>query len=252
MDIDPRPLTPPLADAACLSAWLALAGIPVGDYGTGEAKSVAHLLGELRAGESRLAASGVELRRLVEGSAVVVLARSPEGRRVVLVEDHQRFSDGRIRRRSLGNSVGEKLTPGEEPLEGAVRALREELALGTVEGLRAFGVERSWAVSTSYPGLVTENTIHRFVFELDPADWRPEGYRERQADKETVFVWEPVLAESSLRVVLAGRSLWFSGRAEAEDEQDLRGYCGSCGQASPWPGACVLAGGQAGCAGATG
>lgn len=203
---------PPLADAACFAAWLRLRGVPVEAFGAGEAKTLAHLLGELRAGESRLVvADDGSLVRHVEGSAVIVLSGDSGEDRMVLVEDHQRFRDGRVRRRDLPNSVGEKLTPGEDPRAAALRAISEELGLPGSGRLSAHGIERGRVVSTSYPGLVTENVIHRFVYELPEGEWSPDGYRETQADKVTVFRWDPVLAEDPHGVRTTERQLWFAG-----------------------------------------
>lgn len=203
--------TPPLTDTACLGAWLRLRGIPVESFGSGEAKTIDHLLGELRAGESQLALEGGTLVRRIEGASVIVLADAPEGRRMVLTEDHQQFSDGRVRRRRLGNSIGEKLVPGEVPEQAARRALSEELGLPGTGRLSARGLERGRVVSTSYPGLCSENRAHRFIYELGPGEWRAGGYTERQSDKTTVFCWEEVLAEDETMVRSASGIFWFAG-----------------------------------------
>lgn len=175
-------------DARLLTEALAARGVPVELWGVGQAKTVAHLLAEVEAGETLLhdLADG-RLLRIVSVVDIIVTYR---GRR--LVEDHQRFADGRVRRRNIPASLMEKVTPGENPLRAARRALAEELGIN--DRALAFTGHRKAQHSTmspSYPGIATSYTTDTFDAELPTRHFKPGGYTERQADKQTVWVWEP-------------------------------------------------------------
>ena len=185
------PIAAQLADArtpAELAEALSARGIPVHTWGRGAAKTVAHLHAELAGGECTLH-DGIagSLDRRVRVCQVTV---THGGR--VLVEDHQRFRDGRVRRRALPGSVSEKLTAAEDPAAGARRALAEELGVDP-EGLELVAGRHGIAFgpSPSYPGLAGVYQTLCFRVELPAELYDPAGYVETQADKQTVFCWQP-------------------------------------------------------------
>jgi len=172
-----------------LTDLLTVHGCPLSRWGRGPAKTLEHLLRELADGECRLTVQDGTLYRDVLGAMLRVRHRD-----LTLIEDHQRFSDGRpdpVRRRDLQASVGEKLQRGEEPDAGARRALAEELGVTEPVELHGKHLTRKFAESESYPGLMTRFETWTYEVELPDSCFDPDGYREVQADKRTVWVWAP-------------------------------------------------------------
>lgn len=166
-------------------------GVDHSHFGQGEAKTIAHLLKELREGECQLrpTAEG-KLERLVLGSCVDVYHQG-----LHLIEEKQVFRDGRVRERDIYTSIGEKLHPGEDPRAAAERALQEEL--GIDEPLQLRYRERhvkQVGFSQSYPGLHTCYEMEVFEVELPESQFVADGYVEEQADKSTYWVWRPAEA----------------------------------------------------------
>jgi len=164
-------------------------GCPLDRWGQGPAKTLSHLLRELADGECRLTVQDGQLFRDVPGAMLRVRHRD-----LTLIEDHQRFTDGRespVRRRQLPGSVGEKLQSGEDPDAGARRALAEELGITEPVALRGKHLTRKFAESESYPGLMSRFETWVYEVELPDSCYQPDGYREVQADKTTVWVWAP-------------------------------------------------------------
>lgn len=164
-------------------------GVDSGLFGQGEAKSLSHLMKELREGECSLRSVDGTLQRVVYGATAVVRHSG-----LVLVEDRQVFKDGRVRRRDIIGSIGEKMKPDEDPLLAARRALAEELGITdpaitlSYEGI----LEKDIDFSQSYPGLTTLYVMHHFSIELPEEHFRPDGYVEHQSDKSTYWVWQPL------------------------------------------------------------
>jgi len=173
------------------AALLKLNRVPLERWGTGEAKTLDHLVAELIDGECRLLLQDGSLTRHAEGAVVDVYCEGPGGR-LKLVEDRQVFTDGRTKRRNLDTSIGEKMKPGEHPHDAATRALAEELGITASLSVEALGTRRKGPVpSVAFPGLTTVYDMHMFAVTLPPELVRPEGYVERQDDKTTYFVWQP-------------------------------------------------------------
>lgn len=104
------------------------------------------------------------------------------------------FTDGRIRKRDNPTSIGEKIKHGELPFQATRRALGEELGIDHTEDYigadTSFNVQvREPVISNSYPGLLTKRTIYTLDTYLTKRDFRPEGYREVQEDKTSIFKW---------------------------------------------------------------
>ena len=177
-----------------LKKALVEAGIPVEEWGTGKAKTINHLFDEINAGECTLVRQEGKLIRTLRSLAINVFYRTPAGNRIILVEDKQVFTDGRVRQRSLESSLGEKLVPSEIPEHVVRRTILKELG---IEGVFGFTAERPWTkgpvVSLSYPGLETFYQFFAFSVDLPDEFYRPEGYVEIQRDKTTYFVWKEQL-----------------------------------------------------------
>lgn len=164
-----------------LKEYLLLSGVPVELWGKDGAKTISHLVEELRVGECNL--NGPV--RTVQSVAVDVLCNGMR-----LREREQIFKDGRVRQRTLPwGSVGEKLRPGETPNAGLWRALCEELDIHDLSPYRYKGEAHLVSISSSYPGLLSKNTQTRYVLYLRKPYFKPEGYVERQRDKTTYFDW---------------------------------------------------------------
>lgn len=165
-------------------------GVPVDRWGSGSAKTVSRLLGEIEAGETTLVKDGRELLRRTRFVALTVTHQGEEGEQE-LYEKEQVFKDGRPRIRNLDWSASEKLL-GEEDSQAALnRLLSEELfeiAAG-IEGIISTGETEEIKESPSYPGLKTEFKRYNFEGELRGATYKPEGYTLQESDKTTHFAW---------------------------------------------------------------
>lgn len=143
-----------MENLVALQEWLAGHGIVTTAWGQGQTKNAADLWVEVVGGESVLAEDPP--RRLVQ---VVHVEVWQDGRRVL--EAEQEMEDGRFRPRH--HPPSEKMKPGESVREAALRCLEEEL--GVERTAVTFlphppTTERHLADSHSYPGLLTEYTLH--------------------------------------------------------------------------------------------
>ncbi len=169
-----------------LGEALHVANISTGSWGVGKAKTIGHLFDELRAGEARLVrTSEGKLRRETE---VVCLEIAKEGR--VLKEIYQLFYEsGRTRTRTLDTTTGEKMRPGETPLEALRRLVREEfpvLQCQTPDSFEPLEVRTREAESESYPELTTRYVLHFFTVELQlPLP----DFVVQEADKMSAYAW---------------------------------------------------------------
>lgn len=168
---------------------LARFNVPIQTWGTGAAKTRAHLDEEIRSGETKLIVQDDMLIRSAKGVLVDVYYEA-QGVTLYLIEKSQVFTDGRTKKRTTTGSIGEKLKPGELPIAAAHRALSEELGLAMELRL----VECEYFVkgpvpSDSYPGIYSRYEVWRFKTNLPPEAFRPQGYVERQHDKSSYFEW---------------------------------------------------------------
>lgn len=176
---------------ATLKGGLEEAGIDTSKWGIGNAKTLEHLLKEIQEGESVLNKNenGEYLREVVVADSEIYY-NSPDGKVYRLKEEKQVFKDGRERRRNLNGSVSEKMKSGEVPFDAILRGVREELGItGNIE-LMDNGVEDIVLDSPSYPGLKMRKVVYKFKINLTSEQFNPEGYIEKQEDKDTYFVWE--------------------------------------------------------------
>ncbi len=169
-----------------LAEWLLSNGIDISNWGSGTAKTVDSLLGEINQGEVILQ-DNPPLR--VVSIARVLVTKGDK----VLVEGDQLLNDGRVRRRNRPPS--EKMKPEETYMDAAVRCLEEELNISSedIQVLSTtYSASVSEAFSPSYPGLNTKYVIHSvdaIVQNLPDTDfWTKEKRAERYVDVE-YHIW---------------------------------------------------------------
>ncbi len=176
-----------------LADVLAVHGVPFGSWGTGEAKTLDHLLKEIEQHDSVLSVDGGVLKRVIHVAWIDVYYVH-HGVILKLKEDYQEFNDGRKRNRNLSSSLGEKMKVGEDPVLATIRALKEELSVhvepANIRQMPAPPVKTEQ--SPSFPGMMTQYTFCKFEVALPPEFFKPEGYVEVQDDKKTFFVWVEV------------------------------------------------------------
>ena len=163
--------------------------VPIGEWGTGQSKTVRNLLHELQEGECHIEDAGGYLVRYLEFVGVRIFYK--EGETILyLQEDRQEFTDGRTRRRKMPSSVSEKMKFGENPHLAAVRGIREELGIliKPEQLIKARDLNYNGS-SMSYPGLRSKYKGHQFTCYLTKEQFNPEGYIEKQEDKSTFFIW---------------------------------------------------------------
>src|SRR5688572_28804027 len=102
--------------------------IPFGSWGSGNSKTLDHLLKEINIGEAKLIETENGLLRTVNVIVMDVYFNDGESK-LKLFEDRQVYKNGRIAKRQPPNSLLEKIKPDEEPFIGARRTLAEELGI---------------------------------------------------------------------------------------------------------------------------
>jgi hypothetical protein len=183
---------PPEAELNALKQKLSAAEIDTSTWGTGEAKQVKDLYEEIKNGETVLTTDdeGRLLRQVTVCGANVYYIK--EGKTYRLKEEKQVFADGRERRRTVPHSVSEKAKPNEDPNDGIIRGLREELGIKGEIALTPMEISTKRLSSRSYPGLQSQYVTHAYEVILTDEQYNPNGYIEVQEDKTTYFVWEEV------------------------------------------------------------
>jgi hypothetical protein len=166
--------------------------IPIDNWGTGKSKTINHLFDELSNNECELLEIDGSLVRIIEFVGVKIYYNSKD-ERWFLKEDRQEFNDGRIRRRTMPSSVSEKMKFGEDPLNAAIRGIKEELGID----IKSTQISKRRDLfynggSLSYPGLQTKYKGHQYICELEPHQFDENGYVEVQKDKKTFFNWEKI------------------------------------------------------------
>jgi len=176
-----------------LKKQLEQAGIDTSVWGSGEAKTLAHLQKEIESGETVIITGekGELLRKVVVVGADIYY-ESPDGTKYHLKEDRQVFKDGRERQRDFDQAVSEKMKPDEDPKNAMIRGIQEELGIIGEINLTEVGIDEQIITSPSYPGLQSQYIRHKFRAELNDSQFNPKGYVEEQSDKSTYFIWEKV------------------------------------------------------------
>lgn len=167
------------------------AGVAVEEYGKSEAKDIDDLQKEIAEGECFviIGPEGV-LTREVRPVFVNVLCHLSDGRVMVLREEKQVFRDGRIRKRNLSSSLGEKLKAGEDTTEATFRALSEEIEVTEVVSLEKVSEESRTFTPPTFPGIKSTYSSTFFVAIIPESAYVAEGYVERQLKKDNYYVWD--------------------------------------------------------------
>jgi 8-oxo-dGTP pyrophosphatase MutT (NUDIX family) len=176
-----------------LIAVLDKAGIPYDRWGTGKARTVEHLLEELETGKSALLELGGFLQRVVRVVTAHIFYH-PEGQSgvyLLLKENRQVFSDGRVRWRNYDCSLNGRVGPGESDIAAIYRSVQEELGIDSSSLTFSPRDEetRNAAEGDSYPGLPTKYRIFRYETILPTELFKPESYVECKPDVTTYFNW---------------------------------------------------------------
>lgn len=169
-----------------LNALLQRYGITTTSWGSGQAKTVEHLLEEVALGEASLDVTPDG--RLVRETAVVCLDIFA-GKRVLKEAFQLFYQDGRRRERKLDATTGEKMKPGETPEEAVRRLIQEEfpvLRLQPPEDLTRGETVFREAESNSYPDLPTRYRLHFFSIELKV---RLPAFTVLEPDKMSAYEW---------------------------------------------------------------
>jgi hypothetical protein len=164
-------------------------GIDTELYGTGTFKTIGHLYQEIHEGETELTEEDSQLIRKVEFvGARIIYKKDDEWLR--LYEEKQIFKDGRERRRTnMPYSAAEKFKSGEDPKEVIVRGVKEELDLDITKDQFTFYNKKEIENNDDYPGIKSFHIGHEFLVVLNDDQYNPDGYIERQSDKDVYFTW---------------------------------------------------------------
>jgi hypothetical protein len=167
-------------------------GIPIEKWGIGAAKTIDHLVTEVLEGEIDLVEDEEGgLLRKIEPMGVNVYYHDESGD-YRLFEDYAVFKDGRVRRRQLETSIGEKMKPGETTKQAAARAIAEELSIPDGVIFENWKDKEDIRESNSYPGLMSKYNIHEVDAEIPKEHFKSEGYIERQKDKDIFYKWKKI------------------------------------------------------------
>ena len=166
--------------------------VPFDQWGKGESKTFESLVEEIQKGESVFD----ELLGLRRVGTVIVDLRCGDHR---LVEELQRFADGRERKRALPfGALGEKLFIAEPLTHGLARMLKEELKIILSENktdVAVFFVETKefTSASASYPGLTTHNIHYRHIANISLSllfKLGGQNFVSTEETKTTFYRWE--------------------------------------------------------------
>jgi len=164
-------------------------GIDTELYGTGTFKTIGHLYQEIHEGETELTEEDDQLVRRVQFVGARILYKK-DGEWLRLYEEKQIFKDGRERRRTnMPYSAAEKFKSGEDPKEVIVRGMKEELKLDITKDQFAFYNRKEIENNDDYPGIKSFHIGYEFLVVLNDEQYNPDGYIERQSDKDVYFTW---------------------------------------------------------------
>jgi hypothetical protein len=164
--------------------------IPFQTWGTGTSKPLEKFFQELKTGEAKLIEVDGQLIRVVSLVVINVYFKS-DHQLFKLFESHQIYNNGRIIKRNLPDSIYEKLMPNEDPIDGAKRAIAEELSITQPLNLVLKDVRKNLQQGISFPGILTQDTQYLFDLLL-PQTLYKDLYTEVQKDKTSFFHWQEV------------------------------------------------------------
>lgn len=159
------------------------------EWGTGEAKTLEHLITEITEGECELVETNGILIRQVRSVNIDIFYR--DGKQLMyLYEEKQVFKDGRERVRKLQHSLGGKRKHSENPKFTAIREIKEELGFKLNPDYSSEGTKGP-VESQSYPGGISSFYIfHVYEAYVPSRLFNPDGYIEEQEDKTSYFKWK--------------------------------------------------------------
>ena len=163
--------------------------IPYQNWGKGTSKPLSKFFQEIKSGEATLTEHNNQLIRVVSLAVINVFYKRNQ-KTFKLFESHQIYKNGRVVKRNLPDSIYEKLKPKETPLEGARRALKEELLITDNMDLIEKGSKKNLQMGMSFPGLLNNDTQYLYDVILSDELFKPEGYTEIQPDKSSYFIWQ--------------------------------------------------------------
>jgi hypothetical protein len=168
-------------------------GVEVERWGTGKAKTIRHLIKELNSGETVFNEddSSRLVRCLSVASAVIYYEDEDNEKLYKLKETKQEFKDGRVKVRENVSSVSEKMNPCENPTDAILRGISEELNIKNVNTISVInmGGTTETLYSESYPTLLSQYNMYKFLVYLNKDQFCIDGYKEEQEDKTTYFNW---------------------------------------------------------------
>ena len=180
--------------------------IPWRQWGVGSAKQLPDILREIGAGETVLKVVDGNLTRCIDIVAVFIFNKNGEW----LVEKPQVMSDGRIRNRRFPY-ISEKLRLGEDPIDSAIRAVKEESEgniLPTKERLIVgdkITLDQNDPYNTgssSYPGLFSLKTLFTFAVIIEDSEYKKKYTEVDVSGTVTEHVWKPF-----------SENQWYTGRS---------------------------------------
>jgi len=174
-----------------LTNYLKKFNVPLEKYGTEGYKTVSHLLNEIKEGETVLTEKNDKLHRYVEFIGARVIYKDKNGDNWRLYETKQVFKDGRTRVRSnMPYSMAEKFKSGEDTRDGIIRGMKEELGIDITKDQFVFFNKVEIENNEDYPGIISHHIGHEFLVILNDDQFNPDGYIERQVDKNVYFGWK--------------------------------------------------------------
>ncbi len=183
-------INPASVSLAELTRYLMDHNVPVEVWGTGPAKTLEHLLNEIKSKECKLSEKDGEVIRTLYVVSAEIYYEDTFGL-FRLREERQVFKDGRTKTRTLESSLSEKIKADEIPLDGIIRGINEELNISiSPDQVREVTRFRESRESNSFPGLSTVYYGTRFSCRLNRNQYNPNGYVEVQKDKTVYFTWE--------------------------------------------------------------
>lgn len=157
------------------------------DIDSGRKKS-ADLVQEIMLGESRLQLVDDRLVRIVKVACVEIPCPLDDGRWLWEICQEYNYPAKIVERNICG--VSEKIQGEEDPLDAAIRGLKEELGLSISEDqININGYELSDNSNSAYNGITSKTLLWKFTANISKSDFRDE-YREIQKSKATVFRWK--------------------------------------------------------------
>ena len=162
--------------------------VPLDIWGTKGYKTLNHLLSEIEEGETVLSEVNGELVRRVEFVGARVIYRKGKVN-YRLYEEKQVFKDGRTRKRNLPYSMAEKFKAGEDHEESIIRGMEEELDIVINKDQFVFYNKKEIKNDDDFPGIKSTHTGYEYLVILNENQYEPDGYIERQSDKDVYFTW---------------------------------------------------------------